>query len=205
MNSNPRTPQTEPANAGGTPPLVVADHRSGRARTRLLTGEEAPDAVWQIDDWQVAVCGWSDKDFAKSYFRNGTPQADAWVRVTAPDGVTYLVLQRGYPRSSWVAARDIGYKTYSAVKAANRLSGDVPLTENVESELNAFCRRAASGSFAQAGRDRDWERAEAALRACGGLSNESVDAATNFAKAAWAFGMTVTFDEAIEAVAAVQD
>jgi hypothetical protein len=207
MTIKPTTPPQETTIRTGNAEsnIVIADSRSGRARKRVLTGEEEPDGMWQFEGWRVAVCGWADGDFAKAYRKYGSPQADAWVRVTAPDGGTFLVLKRAYPRSLWVAVRDdIGYAAYDAVKASKSAQGEAKLTPDVESELKAFCRKTATDCFEQAGRQSDSVRATVALRAHGSLPAELVEPAMVFARSAWAFRMTVSLDEVVEAFTTVE-
>ncbi|MDA2988444.1 MAG: hypothetical protein O2815_05115 [Actinomycetota bacterium] len=131
-----------------TPPHTVIENRPpGRARMRILEGNERPDRTWHIGPYTIEVCGWTWDSFPMAYHRCGTPQADSWVAVTRQGDMRRLAITRYRARSHYVAVREaVGWDTYRAVRSA-RTATEIPLTEDIEAEIldwiTSFDRRRA--------------------------------------------------------------
>lgn len=176
---------------------ITDDWRGGRARVRVLDGTEDPVHLWTIGDWTVGVCGWPSSFFGKKYNKRSAPHADLWVRVISPSGMHFMLQNRRPSLSVCDACLLIGLHLHDAITAEGLDCGRIPFSKGIELDLKLFCIRVTAGSFYQAIRKGDRERAARALRAQGSFDDDRILTTVDGALAAHAFGMTMSFAEAI--------
>lgn len=163
-----------------------------------LTGFERPKAIWSLQDWRIVVFTWSNPEIRTHYWVRREPTVERWVCVISPQGVHYLTFQTGGRSGALEAVRDIGFETYLMARSGGHRPGERYLSIGAHQELQAFVARVTNRSFIRAIRLGDRDTAGELLRLTDGLDEDRINVALDAAQASRAFGMRMTFDEALQ-------